>query len=180
VTVGLVGMHVFASGGPQSVGLWATFYQVDNAPVAGTTPTGSYSFNQVGSSTPPNTVGTNPTQVVQNFPDTPLAASVSKQAHDIIVQGNAASPWQYYRMVDSQWSRTVQDFASPVPIAVPLATGDVSTTTLVNPVLETFMQQSGTSCLGCHSFATTAQSKSTTATGFSFMFGNAKSAPKKP
>jgi hypothetical protein len=28
--------------------------------------------------------------------------------------------------------------------------------------------------MGCHSFATTAQPKSTTATGFSFMFGNAQ------
>ncbi len=183
VTVGLVGMHVFASGGPQSVGLWATFYQVDNAPVKGATPTGPYSFNLVGSATPPNTVGTNPTQVVQEFPDTPLSATVSQQAHGIIVQGDPKSPWQYYRMVDSQWSRTVQDYASPVPTAVPLPLGDVSTTTLVNPVLETFMQQSGTSCLGCHAFATTAQANSTTATGFSFMFGNAKAAKaggKKP
>ena len=38
-TVGLVGLHVFAGGGSasgNSAGLWATFYQTDNAPLAGT------------------------------------------------------------------------------------------------------------------------------------------------
>lgn len=176
VTVGLVGMHVFASGGTPTVGLWTTFYQVDNAPLAGTTPTGNFSFYKVGSSTPPNTTGTVPTQVVQNIPDNPTAASVSKQAQGIIVQGNANAPWQYYRMIDTQWSPTVLNFTTPVPASVPLATGTPSTATLMNPVLETYMQNRGTSCLGCHSFATTAQPNSTTATGFSFMFGNAKSA----
>lgn len=179
VTVGLVGMHVFASGGTRTIGLWATFYQVDNAPVSGTTPTGTYSFYKTGSSTPPNTTGTNPTQLVQVFPDTPLSASVSQQAQGIIVQGNPNAPWQYYRMIDTQWSRSVLDFTTPVPISVPLATGTPSTATLINPVLETYLQTRGTSCVGCHSFATTARTNSSTATGFSFLFGNAKSA-KKP
>jgi hypothetical protein len=52
--------------------------------------------------------------------------------------------------------------------------GDISTNTLINPVLETFMQTQNNSCMGCHSFATTAQPNSTTATVFSFMFGNAQ------
>ncbi|MGE0332071.1 MAG: hypothetical protein AB7P37_15440 [Ramlibacter sp.] len=177
-TVGLVGMHVFASGGTQTVGLWATFYQIDNAPVTGTTPTGTYSFYAVGSSTPINSTSTNPTQVMQMIPDTPLAASVSKQAQGIIVQGNPKAPWQYYRMIDTQWSRTVLNFTTPVPSSVPLATGSPSTATLISPVLETYMQTRGTSCLGCHSYAGTAKSNNTAA-GFSFLFGNAKS-PKKP
>ena len=181
VTVGMVGFHVFASGGPQSAGLWATFYQVDNAPLAGVTPptTATYSFYKVGSSTPVNTTGTNPTQVVQNFPDDSVAAKVNEQARKTIIEGYAKSPWQYYAMVDSQWSRTVLKLTSPIPATVPLNPGTVSTATLINPVLETYMQTANNSCLGCHSFATTAKPNSSTATGFSFMFGNAQS-PKKP
>ncbi|RYF43715.1 MAG: hypothetical protein EOO25_02170 [Comamonadaceae bacterium] len=181
VTVGMVGFHVFASGGPQTAGLWATFYQIDNAPLAGVTPTGTatYSFFKAGSSTPVNTTGTNPTQVVQNFPDDPVAANVNQQARKVIIEGDAKSPWQYYAMVDTQWSRSVLKLTTPVPATVPLNAGTVSTATLVNPVLETYMQTANNSCLGCHSFATTAKPNSNTASGFSFMFGNAQS-PKKP
>lgn len=178
VTIGLVGLHVFAAGGPNSAGLWATFYQIDNAPLAGTTATGSYSFYKPGSSTPANTSGTNPTQVTQVFPDDPAAASVNASARKIIIQGNANSPWQYYAMVDTQWSTTPLKLNAPIPATTPLGAGSVSTATLTNAVLETFMQTPNNSCLGCHGFATTAQPKSTTAAGFSFMFGNAQAAPK--
>lgn len=180
VTIGLVGMHVFAAGGPQSAGLWATFYQVDNAPLQGSTPTGTYSFYLAGSSTPVNTTSTNPTQVVQNFPDDSVAAKVNAQARQIIIQGNPNSPWQYYAMVDAQWSRTVLKLDGPAPAVAPLRPGDISTPTMINAVLETYMQTQGNSCLGCHSFATTPGKGSTTATGFSFMFGHAKSKAKPP
>lgn len=80
-------------------------------------------------------------------------------------------------MIDTQWSKTVLNLQQPIPLTVPVSPGkpgDISTNTLINPVLETFMQTQNNSCMGCHSFATTAQAKSTTATGFSFMFGNAQ------
>ncbi len=181
VTVGLVGMHVFASGGDQGAGLWATFYQIDNAPLAPVlaATTGNFSFYNPTSSSPINTTNTNPTQLVQMIPDTPTSVQYTQQAQKIIKQGNPAAPWQYYAMVDTQWSKSVLDFTSPIPTTAPLKAGSVSTATLVNPVLETFKQTKGTSCLGCHSFATTAQPNSKTATGFSFLFGNAQ-APKKP
>ncbi|MBX3653673.1 MAG: hypothetical protein KF686_05775 [Ramlibacter sp.] len=179
VTVGLVGLHVFAAGGPHSAGMWATFYQIDNAPLAGTTATGTYTFYNPASSTPVNTTGTSPTQVKQVFPDDPQAASINAKAQGIIVQGNASAPWQYYAMVDTQWSPTALTLSSPVPATTPLSAGTVSTATLTNAVLETFMQTQGNSCLGCHSFAATARPQSTTASGFSFMFGNAQARKKK-
>lgn len=182
VPIGLVGLHVFASGGMKNAGLWATFYQIDNAPLAGYTGNNAYSFFKPGSTTPVNTKGTNPTQVVQVFPDDPQAAPVNGNAKKIIIEGDAASPWQYYAMIDTQWSKTVLDLKTPVPLTVPVSPGkpgDISTSTLVNPVLETFMQTPNNSCMGCHSYATTAQSQSTTATGFSFMFGDAKAPASK-
>ncbi|MBW8852604.1 MAG: hypothetical protein JF600_17705 [Xanthomonadales bacterium] len=176
VPIGLVGLHVFASGGADNAGLWATFYQIDNAPLAGNTGTQAYSFYNPASTTPVNTKGTNPTQVVQVFPDDPQATAVNGNAKKIIIAGDAASPWQYYAMIDTQWSKTVLDLKTPVPLAVPVSPGkpgDISTATLINPVLETFMQTQNNSCMGCHSYATTAQAKSTTAAGFSFMLGSA-------
>lgn len=180
VPIGLVGFHIFASGGAKNAGLWATFYQIDNAPLAGNTGIKAYSFFNPASTTPVNTKGTNPTQVVQVFPDDPQAAAINGSAKKIIIAGNPASPWQYYAMIDTQWSRTVLSLDTPVPLTAPLSPGkpgDISTATLINPVLETFMQTPNNSCMGCHSFATTAQPNSTTATGFSFMLGNAKAPP---
>jgi hypothetical protein len=180
VTIGLVGFHIFASGDKENAGLWSTFYQVDNAPLMGATGKQAYSFNNPTSQTPVNTKGTNPTQVVQVFPDDSSAAKINAQAQKIITQGFAKSPWQYYAMVDTQWSKTVLNLSTPIPLPAPLSAGkpgDISTNTLINPVLETFMQTKGNSCMGCHAFATTAQKGSKTATGFSFMFGNAQ-APK--
>ncbi len=177
VPIGLVGFHVFASGGAQNAGLWATFYQIDNAPLLGKPGTQSYSFFNVASTTPVNTKGTNPTQVAQVFPDDPTATTINKETQQLFIKGNPKSPWQYYAMIDTQWSKTVLNLNQPIPLTAPVSPGkpgDISTNTLINPVLETFIQTQNNSCMGCHSFATTAQAKSTTATGFSFMFGNAQ------
>jgi hypothetical protein len=57
---------------------------------------------------------------------------------------------------------------------VPLATGSPNTATLINPVLETFLQTSGTSCLGCHASATIAQGN--LAANYSFLLLHAQSA----
>ena len=179
VAIGLVGFHVFASGGSNGAGMWATFYQVDNAPMQGNIGTGPYSFYNPASQTPINTKNTNPTQVNQVFPDEPDSVKVTKEAQKIIAQGYAQSPWQYYAMVDTQWSPTTFPAPPKPPAAVPLFFGNPSTATMINAVLETFMQTEGNSCLSCHAYATTAQSGSTTAAGFSFMLGNAK-APAKP
>ncbi len=177
VPIGLVGFHVFASGGAQNAGLWATFYQIDNAPLLGKPGTQSYSFFNAASNTPVNTKGTSPTQVAQVFPDDATAATINKEAQQLFIKGNPKSPWQYYAMIDTQWSKTVLNLKTPVPLTAPVSPGkpgDISTNTLINPVLETFMQTQNNSCMGCHSFATTAQPNSTIATGFSFMFGNAQ------
>jgi len=166
VTIGLVGFHIFASGGTENAGLWATFYQVDNAPLMGATGKQAYSFNNPNSKTPINTKGTSPTQVVQVFADDASASKINIEAQKMITQGYAKSPWQYYAMVDTQWSKTVLNLGAPVPQSIPLSAGkpgDISTDTLINPVLETFMQTKGNSCMGCHAFATTAQKNSKTA-----------------
>ncbi|MCY2981659.1 MAG: hypothetical protein NTU79_23610 [Planctomycetota bacterium] len=182
VDIGLVGMHVFASEGKENAGLWATFYQIDNAPVQGGSNKGPFSFNNPASNAATNSNTTNPTQVVQVFADDPSSVMETAEAQKMFRNANPASPWQYYAMIATQWSQAVLDLDTPVPATVPLSPGKpgqvLPGATLVNPVLETFMQTKGTGCMSCHSAATIANSGSI-ASGFSFMFGRAQ-APDKP
>lgn len=176
VDIGLVGLHVFAAEGAANAGMWATFYQIDNAPVQGNIGKGPYSFYDPASSTKPNTAGTDPTQVVQVFPDDSSSVTETAAAQAMFKQANAQSPWQYYAMVATQWSQGVINLNSPVPSTLPLSPGKpdqiLPSATLMNPVLETFMQTQGTSCMGCHSYASTPKGATS---GFSFMFGRAQS-----
>ena len=180
VTVGLVGLHVFTGGGDNTVGLWGTFAQIDNAPLDKAPATGTYSFNNPACTTcPVNSTTTNPTQVVQIFPDDPAAAKINQQAQGIIKQYDPNTAWQYYKLIDVQWSPQTVTLKTPVPIMLPMPMGAPSVDTLMNPVLETFMQQKGTSCVGCHAaFASTA-SNANIGSGYSFMFGYAQT-PTQP
>lgn len=185
VTVGLVGLHVFTGGGDSTVGMWGTFAQVDNAPVqpAGPVPGQQYTFfNPLCAGCPLNNKNTNPTQVVQVFPDDPLADKVNKDARGIILQYNQQhnvqkSPWQYYKLINVQWSPSTISLKTPVPIQLPLPQGKPSTDTLMNAVLETFLQQKGTSCVQCHAMFAGTAAKPNVGSGFSFMFSNAQSPP---
>jgi len=180
LTVGLVGLHVFTGGGDSGVGMWGTFAQVDNAPVQPTGPVQGQTytfFNPQCAGCPLNSKATKPTQVVQQFPSDQTADKVTKDAQGIIAQYDqqnkiTKSPWQYYRLINVQWSTKPVVLKTPVPLKAPLPQGQPTTDTLVNAVLETFLQQQGTSCLGCHAYAPTSADSSVGA-GYSFMFSSA-------
>jgi hypothetical protein len=116
--------------------------------------------------------------VVQSIPFDQTAEGVNKDAAGIIVQYNAQnkikSPWQYYKLVNVQWSPKTVTLKTPVPITLPLPMGQPSTDTLMNAVLETFMQQKGTSCLQCHATYANSAANPSVGSGYSFMFGNAQ------
>jgi hypothetical protein len=178
VTVGLVGMHVFAGGGFESVGLWGTFVQIDNAPVQPATDIkGPYSFfNPACAGCPLNSTRTNPTQVVQVFPAESHAEEVNGRAINMIQQYDPKDVWQYYKLLNVQWSPGTFDFKTPVPRMLPLPPppGRANTLTLMNPVLETFMQRPGVSCVGCHRHLASTASDGNIASGYSFMFSYAQ------
>lgn len=189
VTVGLAGLHVFQIPSKNSFfeGFWATFAQVDNAPQYGQTPARAYSFNNPACSTaqcPPNTksaAGTSQaTQLVQMFPVAQEAQPLNTYMQQLIAQTAPQSPWQFYQLLNVQWP------TSAVPIGTPGATAPLnpnttmSTTTLMNPALESFLQTSGTSCFGCHTYGTVASPNNVSnpqglASSFSFLLGHAKS-----
>lgn len=183
VTVGLVGLHVFQM--PSSAfnqGFWATFQQLDNAPtVAGATPGAHYSFNNpqcAPAQCPPNDKTSNPTQVVQNFPPTPEAQNINQYMQNLIAQQAPGSALQYYQLVDVQWPTSPQAIGQPGATA-PAPSGTPNHDTLINPVLETFLQANHKSCLGCHVYASVAADGSNPPThyqaSFSFLLGHAKS-----
>jgi hypothetical protein len=197
VTVGLVGFHIFIVNDTQ--GAWATFAQTDNAPVGQPATSGSYNFfnpncKVPGTSNPCpiNIKDANPGQVVQITPDAAAASALNTYMHHVLQKDNATSPWQYYNLIDVQWPRdakVIADLKAPVKAPLPHGTPNVPHVPLpgkdaddmVNPVLETFLQKPGKSCLGCHEYAPTAKVDSNQphfAAGYSFMFGRASAPPK--
>src|SRR5262249_18206493 len=175
-TVGLVGMHVFQPLDTVAQGAWATFAHVDNAPVRGAPLRGPYSFyNRRCTGCMINDPTTNPTQVMQIFPDDDAATRVTRYMQNEIRKRNPRAPWQYYKLVAVQWPR------GPRPITeanAPLLAGEPTPVPAVNAVLETFTQTEDNSCLTCHRYATIVSlnaSASTAASYYSFVFGRAKS-----
>jgi len=176
VTVGLVGLHMFAGGGDKTVGLWGTFAQIDNVPLQGSIGPGPYSFfNPQCAGCRINDPRTVPTQAVQVFPDLPdpNAAQLNTKVQAMIKDYDSKTAWQYYKLINAQWSQPTIDLKTPVPIKLPLPMGKPSTDTLMNPVLETFMQQQNVSCLGCHGTYASIAKNASIGSGFSFMFSNA-------
>ena len=184
LTVGLVGFHFFLSNGGQ--GSWATFAQVDNAPVQQPATSGTFNFFNpkctVPGTTQPcpfNMKDVNPGQVVQVDPDDPTAAQLNAYMR-YLLQGY--SPWQYYKLVNVQWAKVPQPLAKQtVPAPTPLPDGSPNTPTLVNAVLESFLQKPNVSCVGCHQYATVAavgNQKPNIAASYSFMFKRAFPGPQ--
>jgi len=185
VAVGLVGFHMFLPVSGQ--GIWATFAQVDNAPVQGSPATGKYNFynpncTQDGKPCPVNVKDADPGQVVQVTPDEASTPQLNAYMQNLIRQADAKSPWQYYKIVTIQWPLNPVDIAKQAaPVNVPLPNGNPNSTTVVNAVLETFKQQPGTGCLSCHVYGSVAAAggqSPNTATDYSFVFGHATAPPK--
>jgi len=183
VTVGLVGLHVMlrATGLPQ--GIWATFAQSENAPLINGT-AGHYSFNNPACAPgqcPVNTltVPPAPTQVQQIFPVDSASAQVNAYVAALLKSSPANLPFSYYQLLNVQWPQSPSNLPPP-PQSVPLPSGTPNTKSMMNPVLETYLQQPNVSCLSaqCHSSAVTARSSFTSsgpyAASYSFLFSHAQ------
>jgi hypothetical protein len=185
VTVGLVGFHIFQTFAGISQGAWATFYQVDNAPLLSEVnkKKGPYNFYKAPCWPPTcqivipyNIPNANPGQVVQIDADDPAAINVNKYMQTAIKAYNATAPWQYYALHNVQWPEQPVDVSKlPPPQKPNLPDGNPNTQTMVNAVLETFIQTPGTGCLACHIGAPTASGGY--ASSYSFTFSNASTPP---
>jgi hypothetical protein len=190
-TVGLVGFHLNQRVTGFTQGLWASFLQVDSAPVAGAEETGrAYSFYDpacTGCAVNAHTEPPQSTQVEQVFPVAPSARAINAFVQALIRADDPASPWQFYELLGVQWPQYAFGLPTPVPDpqrqsrGVPLSIGTPSTRTLINPVLETFRQSANVSCLGCHADAAIAPHPNATplAADYSFLLGHAQSAARE-
>jgi hypothetical protein len=196
VTLGLVGLHILHKTRSQPTWLWSTFEQVDNLkPPPGSGFGAKASFTNSGCSPkicPPNVqTASKPyteldktgkplnkgVQVVRlNAPNDSMATSLNLVFQKLL----AGSVWANYQLISTQW--VGEDGTLPKPAF------------LGNAVLETFIQgpvppsdgpvafpNSGynpfatgvtSSCLKCHSVATTASGKAKA--DFSFIMGEAQ------
>lgn len=194
LTVGLVGFHMFISNAGQ--GIWATFAQVDNAPtllqgqsVAAPTDGISYNFYNPGCKVPGtdkpcpyNVKDADPGQVVQITPNDKTADELfNKYMAQLLAPYR---PWQFYRLVNVQWPLSPQPLSKQTPpAATPLPDGQPNTKTMVNAVLETFLQKPDVGCLACHQYAKVAPvsgQKPNYASSYSFMFKRASTTVQSP
>lgn len=182
VTVGLVGLHVMVMPDNNTFeqGFWATFQQLDNAPLQSAPGKGPYSFynaNCTSNCTVNSKTATGvPTQVMQVFGASPEAQAVNAAMVQQMQSQTPNAPWQFYQLLNVQWPNSGQAINKP-GMTTPLPNGSPNTNTLMNPVLETFLQTPNTSCLGCHTYAS-ATGPGSYGSGYSFLFGHAKTAPQ--
>jgi hypothetical protein len=186
VTVGLVGLHIYQvpSASNFNQGFWATFQQVDNAPQPGAVHQAAYSFHNPqcnASKCPPNTPTARgaPTQLLQTIGTAPVVQAVNAYVTRMIKARYPDSPWQYYEMIGVQWPKAPQAFDRAAWVEM-LPEGTPNASTMVNPVMETFLQREGISCLNCHAGASVAVPRGVSnrlpyATSYSFLFGHAQS-----
>ena len=196
VTVGLVGFHMFVLGGVRgsSQGAWATFAQVDNAPLKGGPIKPPYNFfnpncKEPGkpSPCPVNVKDANPGQVMQITADASQADKLNLYMQFILNQSDPKSPWQYYKLIDVQWPKhPINISKSKPPLSTPLPDGTPNVPLrgkdMLNPVIETFVQlpkaPPGVGCLTCHRYASTSAMGPhlpPRATSYSFIFEHATS-----
>jgi hypothetical protein len=187
VTVGLVGFHIFQTFEGVSQGAWATFYQVDNAPLLSEMfkSKGPFNFYKPPCWPPTcqivipyNLPNANPGQVVQIDADDPSATSVNNYVQSLLKSYSPTSPWQHYALHNVQWPLNPVDITKlPAPQPPNLPNGNPNTETMVNAVLETFVQTPNMGCLFCHVGAPTANGNY--ASSYSFTFSNAATPPSQ-
>lgn len=128
--------------------MWATFEQVDNAPQQGqTVPAGTkYNFfnpncTDCKINQPPADKSNVPTQVMRVIPLNDDASQKTTIYQAALKTLRADNVWQYYRLVDAQWSLAGQPIGQPSQPRF-----------LANTTLETYLQapQQPNGCINCH------------------------------
>ncbi len=163
---GLVGLHIVTRTEKAPNWIWSTFEHVENAPDAPATapgpkpPLAHYTFNDPAKPQPvtgfnfrpptndPVANPTTPTQITRVLNNVLLTSPWTVNLNQTMQGKLAGTVWANYRLLTTQW---------PAP-----GTGQAIPCHVTNPVAETYIQADGFagSCMRCHTFATTAGTKS--------------------
>jgi hypothetical protein len=160
--VGLVGLHIVQKTPTRPQWIWSSFEQVDNVQEAGAQ--SPFNFNNgkgtVMPSSNPYKIDPLPLPTPAPFNVTRITPiSTSTQATNAAYQkALAGTPWQFYKLVMTQWPICNTPPCSPTQRGTPGFTfpGTGATTAFANTTLETFDQASiGTGCMACHNMVQT-------------------------
>lgn len=164
--VGLVQLHIIHKTQSMPNWTWATFEHVDAAPDRVEVEQGSvhppYLFYDPDCepATAPECVPNRkpetgdpmdrPIQVVREVPIPGYVEALNDRVHETIRKANPDSVFQHYRLVNTLWPQSGENFS--VGGIIPLSQGGAAPTTgLSNVIAETYAQN--LSCLDCHQFA---------------------------
>lgn len=163
-TVGLVGLHIAQKTPSRPQWIWSSFEQKDAVPPAWPDWPGAFVLHD-GTRTP--MPATNPLSLRPLAPEPARPFNVVRDANSPILtpteltnfayqRALAGTPWQYYRLVVTQWPRLEGNQATPIPASqdgsVPNTfPGPGSFSASANLTMETFNQQGAPQgCMNCH------------------------------
>lgn len=163
-TVGLIGLHIAHKTPSRPQWIWSSFEQKDAVPPTWPDSPGSFLLHDGTREPMPST---NPLSLTPLTPEPARPFNVLRDANSPILtpteltsfayqRALAGTPWQYYRLVVSQWPRREGDQATPIPAtqdgSVPNTfPGPGSFSASANVTMETFSQQGAPQgCMNCH------------------------------
>jgi hypothetical protein len=166
-TIGLIGLHVAQKTPSRPQWIWSSFEQVDAVPPKWADWPGSFALNDATGAAMPEQ---NPLSLTPLAPEPVRPYNVARAADAPILTATeltsygyrhllAGTPWQYYRLIVTQWPRLEGNQADPIPARVD---GSVENTfpgvgafsAFANVTMETFDQKGvQLGCMSCHNRA---------------------------
>jgi hypothetical protein len=163
-TVGLIGLHIAQKTPSRPQWIWSSFEQKDAVPPKWADWPGAFVLNDGTIAPMPER---NPLSLASLAPEPARPFNVVRAGDAPILTATeltnysyqhllAGSPWQYYRLVVTQWPRLEGNQASPIPAMVDGSVantfpGEGSFSAFANVTMETFDQKGvQLGCMSCH------------------------------
>lgn len=166
-TMGLIGFHIAQKTPSRPQWIWSSFEQVDAVPPKWADWPGAFTLNDAKGGPMPEK---NPLSLVPLAPEPVRAFNVVRDAGAPILTATEltsfayrrrleGTPWQYYRLIVTQWPRLEGNQADPIPARVD---GSIDNTfpgagafsAFANVTMETFDQKGvQLGCMSCHNRA---------------------------
>jgi len=166
-TIGLIGLHIAQKTPSRPQWIWSSFEQKEVVPPKWADWPGAFVLNDATGAPMP---ATNPRSLVPLAPEPVSPFNVERVASAPILTATdlmtfkyqallAGTPWQYYRLVVTQWPRLEGNQVDPIPATVDGSVantfpGEGAFSAFANVTMETFDQERvQLGCMSCHNRA---------------------------
>jgi hypothetical protein len=166
-TIGLIGLHIAQKTPSRPQWIWSSFEQKEVVPPKWADWPGAYVLNDAQG---PPMPATNPLSLVPLAPEPVRPFNIERARAAPILTATeltsyryqallAGTPWQYYRLVATQWPRLDGNQATPIPPTVDGSIGNTfpgegAFSAFANVTMETFDQERvQLGCMSCHNRA---------------------------